>query len=99
MQRQNFFFFRNGTLDEHGRERQQSQKARYNAQNCEIENDIEDIITEIRDQSTKNNDDECEQARRCYRKRVSSHKGLSKNPRTEHRYTSKPESVVEIDHF
>lgn len=66
LQDQNFFFCsssRNG--NEHGRERQQSEKTRCNAQSCKIEKTTQKTITEIRDQSREDNDDESEQARRC----------------------------------
>ena len=62
-------FFRNGTIDEHGRERQQSEKARCNAQSCIIEKPIQECISEMRDQSTENNDDKSEEARHSYRKK------------------------------
>ena len=56
---------KNGGCNEHGRERQQSEKTRCNAQSCKIEKTTQKTITEIRDQSREDNDDESEQARRC----------------------------------
>ena len=70
LQDQNFFFCsssRNG--NEHGRERQQSEKAGSDTQSREIEENIKGIISETRNQSAEDNDDEREQARRCYRKK------------------------------
>lgn len=64
-------FSENGTLDEHGRERQHSEKARCDAQSCKTEKTMQQIIGETREQSSDNNDDESEHARRRYRKAMS----------------------------
>jgi hypothetical protein len=99
-------FFKNegGMLDEHGRECQQGEKARRNAQNYRVEENPCECVSEVRDQSTENNDDEGEKARRSYRKR--SHTSLfekkkktKKQRRTKHHYTKKSKSGVKFDHF
>lgn len=63
-------------LDKHGREGQQCEKARRNAQGCEGEEIVEICVGEVRDQATKNNDNHSEQARHSLRqKTVERHMG------------------------
>jgi hypothetical protein len=72
-----------GMLNEHGRECQQSEKARRNAQNYRVEENPCECVCEVRDQSTENNDDEGEQARRSYRE--TSHTSLFKKTKQKNK--------------
>ena len=80
-------------LDEQGRERHHGDKTRYNPKHCRIERSF----TTAHGQYTKSNDDDREQARRSYRKKVSTTWLNLKKPLTENHQTSKLEKAV--DHF
>ena len=68
MQRQKIAKSRNGTLDEHARERQNGEEACRNAQGCVIVEKTQKVNGVMRDQSSEDNDDYTERACHSYRK-------------------------------